>query len=259
MGLVQGAEPMLRLFNQGVILGPDGNRMSKSRGNVVAPDEQVEKHGTDAFRCQLMFIGPWDQGGPYNPTGMAGIVRWLNRIWSLATDHVTLARLASAPATRDLRRLAHKTIRDVTEDIEGFRFNTLIARLMEFATAMQKARDAGPVDGAAWGEAMTTLLLLAAPLAPHITEELWALRGGPYSIHQQPWPAFDADLARDDEVEIVVQVNGKVRDRLVLAASAGEAEARAAAFGSARLSEWLDGKEPRRVIYVPGKLLNIVV
>ncbi len=259
MGLVEGDEPMLRLFNQGVILGPDGNRMSKSRGNVVAPDDQVALWGTDAFRCQLMFVGPWDQGGPYNPTGMAGIVRWLNRLWTVATEWPELTSAADAGATRELRRTTHKTIRAVTIEIEHFRFNTLISRLMEHTSAMQKARDSGPVDKAAWNEALEAALLLSAPLAPHIAEELWERIGKAPSIHTHAWPQFDPDLARDDEVEVVVQVNGKVRDRLTLSPEASEEDARQAAFASPRLAEWIGGKEPRRVIYVPGKLLNVVV
>lgn len=259
MGLVQGDEPMRRLFNQGVILGPDGNRMSKSRGNVVAPDEQVDQWGADAFRCQLMFVGPWDQGGPYNPTGMAGIVRWLNRLWSLCVEPVNRVAAAGDPATAAIRRATHKTILAVTADIEAFRFNTMISRLMEHTSAMQRAREAGPVDGEAWDEAVRTALLLTAPLAPHITEELWERTGGAYSIHLAAWPEADPELARDDEVEVVVQVNGKVRDRLVLPAEADEAAARAAVFASNRVQEWLGGKEPRRVVYVPGKLVNIVV
>ncbi|HMO54191.1 MAG TPA: class I tRNA ligase family protein, partial [Tepidiformaceae bacterium] len=147
MGLVEGDEPMLRLVNQGVILGPDGNRMSKSRGNVVAPDEQVDRWGADAFRCQLMFVGPWDQGGPYNPTGMQGIVRWLNRLWTLVTEP---AELQPDAESRALRQATHRAIAAATADIENFRFNTMIARLMEHTSAMQRAREAGPVDPAAW-------------------------------------------------------------------------------------------------------------
>jgi len=259
LGVVEGDEPMLRLFNQGVILGPDGNRMSKSRGNVVAPDEQVDRWGADAFRCQLMFVGPWDQGGPYNPTGMAGIVRWLNRLWSLVLDGARLIDDPGSATARELRRTTHKTIRQVTDDIAGFRFNTVIARLMEHATAMQRSRDQGPVDREAWNEATRTALLLTAPLAPYITEELWERSGQPYSIHQQAWPAFDPDLAREEEVELVLQVNGKVRDKILLPVQASEEDARAAAFASPRIQEWLDGKEPRRIIFVPGKLVNIVV
>ncbi|MCK9517973.1 MAG: leucine--tRNA ligase [Dehalococcoidia bacterium] len=259
MGVVEGDEPMLRLFNQGVILGPDGNRMSKSRGNVVAPDEQVDQWGADAFRCQLMFVGPWDQGGPYNPTGMAGIVRWLHRMWSLGTEPPTLIDDPESDAARALRRITHKTIQGVTQDIEEFAFNTMISKLMEHSNAMQKARESGQADRAAWTEAIETALLLMAPLAPHITEELWERQGKPYSIHVQPWPQFDPEIARDDEVEIVLQVNGKVRDRLSLPADATEEQAREVAMASPRIQEWLNGKEPKRVIYVPGRLLNVVV
>jgi leucyl-tRNA synthetase len=259
MGFVEGDEPMKRLFNQGVILGPDGNRMSKSRGNVVAPDDQVDKWGADAFRCQLMFVGPWDQGGPYNPTGMSGIVRWLNRVWSLVEEPVTLAALPNAAATRELRRTTHKTIVAATEEIENFRFNTLISRLMEHSTALQRARDAGPVDRDAWAEGIRAMLLLTAPLAPHITEELWERIGQPYSIHLASWPKADAELARDDEVELVVQVNGKVRDRVTLPAGANEADARAAVMALPRVAELVSVSAPKKVIYVPGRLVNIVL
>ena len=257
MGIVEGDEPMKRLFNQGVIVGPDGNRMSKSRGNVVAPDEQVEQHGVDAFRCQLMFIGPWDQGGPYNPSGMPGIVRWLNRLWTVATE--AAPDPGDGAASRDLVAATHRTIRDVTTDIEGSRFNTAIARLMELTTALTRARETGGVDTATWERSVETLILLTAPLAPHITDELWERRGNPYSVHQQAWPEFDESLVVEDTVEIVVQVNGKVRDRVTLPAGASEDDARERALASERVSNWVEGKEPRRVIYVPGKLLNIVV
>ncbi|MEO8538216.1 MAG: leucine--tRNA ligase [bacterium] len=258
MGLVEGDEPMKRLVNQGVILGPDGNRMSKSRGNVVAPDDQVDKWGADAFRCQLMFVGPWDQGGPYNPTGMSGIVRWLNRVWTLVVEPVRLTDSAPPEETKALRRTTHKTIASVTEEIANFRFNTMISRLMEHSTAMQKARDAGPVDREAWEEAVRTALLLTAPLAPHITEELWERIGQPYSIHLASWPTADPAFAHDDEVELVVQINGKVRDHVTLPAEASEADARAAVMALPRVAELVGDSVPKKVIYVPGRLVNIV-
>ena len=259
MGIVEGDEPMLRLFSQGVILGPDGNRMSKSRGNVVAPDAQVEKWGTDAFRCQLMFVGPWDQGGPYNPTGMTGIVRWLNRLWSLVEEPASLKNDSQSEAARDLRRITHKTMKQVTRDVEAFSFNTMISRLMEHTTALQKARDAGQVDSTAWNEGLEATILLTAPLAPHITEELWQRLGRKYSIHNASWPKFDAELARDETVEVVVQVNGKVRDRLTLVPDASEAEALAAAKASDKVAVFLGDRPMLRVVYVPGRLVNIVL
>ena len=260
LGHVEGDEPMKRLFNQGVILGPDGNRMSKSRGNVVAPDEQVRQWGADAFRCQLMFVGPWDQGGPYNPTGMAGIVRWLNRLWSLVTEPPVTVASGDADTARTLRRVTHQTIRAATADIEGFRFNTMISRLMEHTSAMQKARDGGsPVDAVAWDEAVESALLLTAPLAPHMAEELWERTGHGYSIHLQHWPSFDPSLAAEDQVEVAVQVNGKVRDRLTLPAGATEDDARVAAIALPRVAELIEGRDLKRFVYVPERLINIVV
>jgi|FLYL01.1.fsa_nt_gi leucyl-tRNA synthetase len=256
MGLVQGDEPFLRLFNQGQILGPDGQRMSKSRGNVIAPDEQVAKYGADTFRCYLMFIGPWDEGGPFRLDGISGVERWLNRVWNavLAAPQ-TAADAASAAA---LRRLTHKTIQRVTEDMEGFRWNTAIAALMEMTNGLTAAREAGPVDADAWREATRALVLMLAPLAPHIAEELWERMGLPYSVHQQAWPAWDPALAREDQITLVVQVDGKLRDRITVPADIDEAGAREAALASEAVQRRLAGKTPRRVIYVPGKLVNIV-
>ena len=258
LGVTLGSEPFIRLFNQGQILGPDGQRMSKSRGNVIAPDEQVARHGADTFRCYLMFIGPWDEGGPFGLEGIAGIWRWLNRAWSLILSEPNFG--AAEPATtRNLRRLTHQTIRKATECLEGFHFNTLIAALMEMTNGLIRAREAGPVDRAAWDEATGGLLLMLAPLAPHIAEELWARTGRPYSVHQQAWPSWDADLAREDEVTLVVQVNGKLRDRIQVGADIDEARAKELALASPQVRKHIDNQAVQRVIYVPGKLVNVVV
>ena len=258
LGVVEGNEPFKRLFNQGQILGPDGQRMSKSRGNVVAPDGQVQKYGADTFRCYLMFIGPWDEGGPFRLDGISGLERWLNRVWNIAQATPQFGP-KDAAAARDLRRLTHKTIRKVTEDIEGFRWNTAIAALMEMTNGLYAAREAGAVDREAWGEAIESLLLLTAPLAPHISEELWARAGRLYSIHRQPWPQWEAELAQEDEVTLVVQVSGKVRDRIQVPAGIDEARAREIAMASPQVQRHLEGAQVRRVIYVPGKLVNFVV
>jgi leucyl-tRNA synthetase len=257
MGIVSGEEPFLRLFNQGQILGPDGQRMSKSRGNVVAPDKQVEAYGADTFRCYLMFIGPWDQGGPFGLEGITGLQRWLSRVWTIVLSEPQGG--GEDGSARDLRRLTHKTVRRVTDDIEGFRFNTMIAAFMEMTNGLYHVRESGAVDRAAWDEAVRSLLLMMAPIAPHISEELWSRTGGTYSIHQQPWPEWDAELAREDEVTLVVQVNGKVRDRIQVPTDVDEVRARDLAMASEAVRRHLEGKEPRRVIYVPGKLVNIVI
>jgi len=257
MGLVHGDEPFLRLFNQGQILGPDGQRMSKSRGNVVAPDEQVARYGADVFRCYLMFIGPWDQGGPFGLEGISGVERWLNRVWNLVQTEPQ-SGTADEGTTRDLKRLTHKTIRRATEDIEQFRFNTLIAALMEMSNALMHVRDAGPVDREAWNEAIESLLLILAPLAPHMAEELWERTGRPYSVHMQSWPQWDAELAKEEEITLVVQVNGKVRDRIQVPADIDEPRAKELALASPLVAKHVAGAV-QRVIYVPRKLVNIVV
>jgi leucyl-tRNA synthetase len=255
MGLVQGDEPFLRLFNQGQILGPDGQRMSKSRGNVVAPDEQVARYGADVFRLYLMRIGPWDQGGPFRLEGITGDERWLGRVWSLVQTEPEFG----GDSARELRHVTHRTIQRATEDIEHFRFNTMIAALMEMTNEITRARDAGPVDRKAWGDAIEALLLMLAPLAPHMAEELWERSGRTYSEHRQSWPEWDEELAREEEVTLVVQVNGKVRDRIEVPAGIDEARAKELALASTLIQKHIEGAEIRRVIHVPGKLVNIVV
>ncbi len=259
MGIVDHDEPMLRLFNQGQILGPDGQRMSKSRGNVVAPDDQIEKWGVDTFRAYLMFLGPWDQGGPYDPSGITGVWRWLHRVWNVVTGEARRTPAPGAAETRELRRWTHKTIRRVTDDIAAFRFNTMLSALMELTNELTRRREAGPVDGEAWDEAVRSLVLLMAPATPHIAEELWERLGQPYSVHEQAWPEYDDALATDETVEVAVQVNGKVRDRITLALDAAEEAAREAALASPAVAAHTAGKELVRVIYVPNRLVNIVV
>ncbi len=258
MGLVEFAEPMLQLNNQGMVLGEDNEKMSKSRGNVVAPDDLVEKYGADTVRTYLMFFSRWEQGGPWNYDGIKGPQRLVQDTWTMAHADYRPAAV-SDEATRLLRRKTHQTIRKVTEDFESFAFNTAVAAIMDLRNAILRAQDGGDVAPEAMKEAVDSLLLLLAPMAPHVTEELWARRGGPYSIHQQPWPAWDEAIAREEVVTLVVQVNGKVRDRIELPADVTEADARAAALASPAVSERLDGKSPRKVIYVPGRLVNIVL
>lgn len=260
-GLVDFDEPMLRLFNQGMILGEDGEKMSKSRGNVVNPDDYVGKYGADAVRAFLMFIGPWEAGGPWNPRAIEGVQRFLQRVWSLVVESPR-QRHPGAPTPGQiagLRRATHQTIQKVTDDYEHFKFNTMIAALMGFSNTLAEARS-GPVYGtAAWDEAVATLLLLMAPAMPHISEELWRHSGRPYSIHQQAWPVADPELAREDVVELAVQVNGKVRDRIEVPAGLSAAGIETAALASPAVQKWLDGKTVQKVIVAPGRTVNIVV
>ena len=260
IGIVHHDEPMLRLFNQGIILGEDNEKMSKSRGNVVNPDDYVETLGADTTRTYLMFIGPWDAGGPWNSRGIEGVHRFLQRVWGLIT--VKPKRFSEPAGDADiaaLRRLTHKTIGKVTEDIEAFRFNTMIAALMEFNNALLKAKDTPVVQSAAWPEATHALILMLAPIAPHLAEELWERIGQPYSVHQQSWPKWDEAAAADEVITLVVQVNGKVRDHLSAPVGISEDEAREMAFASANVQRHIADKSIVTAIYVPDKLLNIGV
>jgi leucyl-tRNA synthetase len=257
MGLIDFGEPFTRLFNQGTIIA-NKQKMSKSRGNVVNPDNYVSDMGADAVRAYLMFVGPWEQGGDWNDSGIGGMGRWFNRVWTLAADGYTVAA-PQAEAEKELRRLMHQTIRKVTEDMDRLRFNTMLAALMEYTNFLAKIKDSGNVSKKTWDEAIATLLLLLAPTAPHLTEELWEMTGHAYSIHNQAWPKWDAGLAKEDEITLVVQVNGKLRDRITVPASISEAAAKEAAQSSDKVKTFLTGKTVAQVIYVPGKLVNLVV
>ena len=253
MGVLDIDEPFAKLFNQGTIT-KDGAKMSKSRGNVVNPDEWVQRYGADTVRLYLMFLGPWEAGGDWDDSGISGQWRWLNRVWNLALDEVE----SGGDNANAIRRATHAMIGKVSQYIERFRFNTMIASMMEFTNELQAIRERGPVDENAWWEAIDSLLLCLAPSAPHITEELWRLRGGEGSVHEQSWPAFDETLAQAESVTVVVQINGKLRDRLSLPPGATQEAAESAARESERVADQLDGKTLRRVIWVPDKLLNFV-
>jgi len=258
-GIVKGNEPMIQLRNQGQILGPDGQRMSKSRGNVIAPDSIVEQHGSDALRVYMMFAYRWEEGGPWNSTGIEGVVRWLRRVWTLFTDRLEPGQ-ASTAARRALRRRAHQTLRSVTRDFEQFEFNTIISSLMALLNHMYEARQAGAAGTPEWEEATEIYLKMLAPVAPHLAEELWTNHlGKPYSIHQQAWPRFDAEAAKEEMIEIPVQVNGKLRDRVLVPAGADEAEIRATALASEGVKKYLAGNSPKKVIVARGRLVNVVV
>jgi leucyl-tRNA synthetase len=258
-GIVKGNEPMLQLRNQGIILGEDNEKMSKSRGNVVAPDMLVEKYGTDALRTYLMFAYRWQEGGPWNSQGIDGTARWLRRVWTLFTDQ-TPPGAASVETKKDLRRKVHQTLKRVTRDFENFEFNTIISSLMELLNDMYKAREAGVAGSPEWDEAQEIYLKMLAPVAPHIAEELWTNQlSKPYSIHRQSWPKVDEEAAKEDSIEIPVQVNGKVRDRIVVSAEASEDEIKSAALASSAVQKFLDGKAPRKIIVAQKRLVSIVV
>jgi leucyl-tRNA synthetase len=258
-GLTEGHEPMLQLRNQGQILGPDGQRMSKSRGNVIDPDEQVRQYGADTVRAYLMFGYQWSEGGPWNTENISGVVRWLRRAWSLVLETASGGKPTASPETlKALRRKVHQTIRRISNDFERFEFNTIVSGLMELLNELYKAREAGAVGSLEWQEALEVYLRLMAPITPHIAEELWTAAGKPYSIHTQAWPQVDEAAAAEEEVTLVLQVNGKVRDRLVVAVGISEAAAQSAALENETVQKFLEGRTPKKVIYVPGKLVNVV-
>ena len=261
MGLVEYDEPFLRLFNQGVILGADHDKMSKSKGNVVNPDDFVGTLGADAVRCFLMFIGPWDQGGPWSDVGINGTARWLNRVWDIvARDSSSLDTAATnAEMVRDTNRLLHQTVRKCHSDLDRFRFNTAIAVLMELTNHLNKVWADSSVDSKTWDGCTEKLLLMLAPMAPHMTEELWEMKGHPYSIHQQDFPTWDDDLAAEDVITLVLQVNGKVRDKIEVSANIEESEAQALAMASPKIQGFVAGKSVVKSVYVPGRLVNVVV
>jgi len=260
-GIVEGNEPMIKLRNQGIILGEDNEKMSKSRGNVVPPDSLVAQYGTDALRTYLMFAYRWQEGGPWNSNGIEGTARWLRRVWALFTD-VALpgSQTPTSESLRTLRRRVHQTLRKVTSDFENFEFNTIISGLMELLNDMYKAREAGAVNTPEWQEATEIYLKMLAPVAPHIAEELWTNQlGKPYSIHQQEWPKVDEAAAKEDTIELPIQINGKVRDRITVPADASEEEIKAAALTSEGVQKYLEGKQPKKVIVANKRLVSLVV
>jgi len=255
IGLVGFGEPFSRLFNQGIIIAQK-QKMSKSKGNVVNPDTYVSKLGADAVRTYLMFVAPWEQGGEWNDSGISGISRWFNRLWKLVLENY---KIKDKKDNRELKRIINQTIKKVTQDLEKIRFNTMISTLMEFTNYLTKIKEVGSVSGEDWRQSIETLLVLLAPTAPHLTEELWQKIGNDYSIHNRRWPEWDEELAKDEEITLVVQVNGKLRDRIAVPASITENEALWLAEESHKVEGYLKGKDIIKKVYIQGKLVNLVV
>ena len=241
----------------------DIQRMSKSKGNVVNPDELVEKYGADVVRCYLMFNFDWQKGGPWNENNIKGPQGWLHDVWEIA--------LAGEPesagdveAERDIVRKLHQTIAVINRGLEDFSFNTAIAEQMKFKNALKAALRAESIGADAWRDVMSQTTRLLAPFAPHIAEEIWARLGGEYSVHTQPWPEYDADLAREDMVDLVVMVNGKPRETIAVAVDITQERARELALASSAAQRGLAGNPPKRAIFIPGRngtdpKVNIVV
>jgi leucyl-tRNA synthetase len=276
LGYVSTPEPFFKLVNQGLILGEDGQKMSKSRGNVVNPDDILREYGADAFRLYEMFLGPLEMVKPWSTKGVEGVYRFLGRVWRLFVDERSETEfeqsqtaqgahnpdslagiklsgsIGDTPATAPQLKTLHACIKKVTEDLDGFRFNTAISALMIFVN-----------DAITWetrpAAVMRDFLILLQPFAPHLAEELGAKLGGGSTLAYAPWPKFDPALLAEDTIEIPVQVNGKLRDKIVVPAAATPAEIEAAALASERVRQFMEGKPAKKVIVVPKRLVNIVV
>src|SRR6266496_3723884 len=260
MGHLSFDEPFTRLFHQGTVLGPDGQKMSKSRGNVVAPDEFVEKYGADTVRAYLTFIGPFDQGGSFIPENLEGVWRFMNRFWSLVNDSwVENPNNEETSESKAIDRLRNKTIKRVTEELSNFRFNTALAALMECNNVMIKQQHAPVARSMVFRTMLETMMQLLAPMAPHTTEELWHITNHTGSIHTTAWQGYDEALTKDEIFTLVVQVNGKVREKIEVAAGTSESEIRMLALDNPRVASFIGEATVRKVIYVPGRLINIVV
>ncbi|GIP35883.1 leucine--tRNA ligase [Paenibacillus sp. J2TS4] len=257
LGVVSTKEPFQKLVNQGMILGDNNEKMSKSRGNVINPDDIVGKYGADTLRMYEMFMGPLEATKPWSENGVEGVYRFLNRVWRLFVneDGMLNAKIVKDESKADeaFKRTWHKTIKKVTEDFEALRFNTAISQLMIFVNEAYKA------EYLPW-EAMENFVQMLSPIAPHIGEELWEKLGHPdTSITYVSWPIFDEKWTTENEVEIVVQVNGKIADRVSIPSSLGQQEMQEMALERDKVKEAIAGKTVRKVIAVPGKLVNIVV
>jgi leucyl-tRNA synthetase len=249
LGLVPFAEPFPHLRLHGM-LTKDGAKMSKSRGNVVNPDRYIAEHGADITRMYLLFIGPWDEGGDFSDVGISGIERFLRRVWRLVTEHHE-----PGGGGVDLVRV-DRAIAAIGADLERMRFNTAIASLMELGQWARQQR--ANMSSEEWARVSSSLVLLLAPLAPHFAEELWSRIGGEYSVHQQRWPGFDQRALVDAHVTLVIQVDGKTRDRIQVPAGLNEEQALERAKGRENVRRHLTDDEPRRVIFVPDRLINLV-
>lgn len=256
-GLLPFKEPFPRLLNQGQMLGKDGMRMSKSRGNVVIPDTMVEKYGADTLRVYELFMAPFDQDVSWNDEGINGAHRFLNRIWKIYSE-AYFASIDNQELDVGLERELNKLIREIGHRIETFRFNTLISILMEFVNLLAERFTSGTWRSRTYHQALDTLMILLAPVIPHMAEELWHLTGHQDSVHAQGWPAWDETLIEDEIIKIPIQVDGKLRTVIEVQAEASKVDVEAVAFAQSKVKQFTNNREVVDVIYVPHKILNIL-
>ena len=270
LGIVPFDEPFTNLLTQGMVI-KDGAKMSKSKGNIVDPEDMIKRYGADTTRLFSLFAAPPERDLEWQEEGVEGGARFLNRVWRLVYElsnylsqeptPVLMGKANLPPALWEVRQKAHKIIKKVTEDIERFHFNTAIAAVMELVNHLYQTKDnieATPQAGAVWREAIESLILLLSPFVPHVAEELWETVGKEESVVKAPWPEYDPEAIAEEEIVIVVQVNGKLRDRLLIPVSSEEEEVKAMALTSPKVRRFIDGKEVKKTIFVPQKLVNIV-
>ncbi|MFH1565377.1 MAG: alpha/beta fold hydrolase [bacterium] len=246
IGVVSTPEPFTKLQHVGLIMAEDGRKMSKRWNNVINPDDVVEKYGADAMRVYEMFMGPFENAIAWSTEGLVGSRRFLERVWRLKN------KIAETDVeNKKLESLLHKTIKKVTNDIQNFKFNTAVSSMMILLNSLEREEK---IDLKYY----LTLLQILSPFAPHITEELWGQLENKESIFKQSWPKYDESLIKDEEIELVIQINGKIRDKISASADITEEEAKELALNSEKIQQWLDGKEPKKIIFVKGKLVSIV-
>ncbi|MEW5805630.1 MAG: class I tRNA ligase family protein, partial [Patescibacteria group bacterium] len=261
LGLVPNKEPFVKLLNQGLILGPDNEKMSKSRGNVVNPDEVIEKYGADSLRMYEMFMGPLEMPKPWDTNGIIGVYRFLSRVWLLAEEMSKRQQNKSAKAInkkteKSVKQLLHQTIKKVTEDIEAMQFNTAIAGLMEFLNSLTSNKN--ELSKKSTETYLKTFILLLYPFAPYLSSEVWS-KFSRVRIELQAWPKYSRDLVKAEKIVYAVQVNGKLRDTLTVPASSTQAEVIKKALASDKAAKWLDKRKIKKTIFVKDKIINFVI
>lgn len=252
VGLVSNDEPFKKLAHQGMILAADGEKMSKSRGNVVNPDDVRDRYGADALRLYILFLGPLDRDKPWQESGIEGVTRFLDRVWRLCVDDSGKLQLDDSKPSESLNRLLHKTIKKVGEDIESLNFNTAISAMMILLNEIYKS-------GQKPREVLRPFVQILSPFAPHLCEEIWSSMGETSFVVLSPWPEYDSNLTVDSTVTIGVQVNGKARGTIEISKEASEEEAVAAAHELETVRNAVGGQPVRKVIYKAGRILSLIV
>ena len=256
LNYVNISEPYTKLFNQGMLI-KDHKKISK-RANPLNPDPVIQKYGSDTLRSYLMFLGPWDQGGDWSDSGINGIYRWLNRVWTISISSKKFNDIGDQKKDETLITFSHKITKKILEDMELFKFNTAIASMMEYTNFLYKIYEEAKISKELWNESIRRLILHMAPIAPYISEEIWNANGNNNSIHLQNVPEYNDLYTISEDITLVIQVNGKVRDQIKVSSSIKEDEALKLAVGSTKVQKFLINNTIRKKIYIKGKLVNIV-